>query len=208
MPRAESGRTESYIIQLRAEQLQKAGIPQPTASHARLPTAENLSRVLDYSFALEAIVREKLTERTSQRLVIAKDAAEIAKKAFENFYPSSVPAVVRSDPTYLAPGDDLKVAQETVVARALDRLKNAEAEQPLGKHSLRLNLTEEHMKELGLNIEQDGMVSGSVKANQLIDFLNDRSDGPDLYYRPRFEIQQGLSEVDQIIGQITATVDG
>ena len=115
VPRANAGRIESYIIKLSTSRLEKCGALYLPTSQTPTSRKENLLNSLDRSFDLQDAVQEKIKERSTKKTKERLEVSKKAKKAFENFHPSSFNEEQLADPSYLAPGDNLKDNQEKIM---------------------------------------------------------------------------------------------
>ena len=154
---------------------------------------------LDESFAFDDAVETKINERIKTHLPKANAITQEAVKAFSNFIPSKVSAEIRKEITYLAQSDDLKVAQETIINEDLKQM-----EQIPTKHGFSVSLSDKDINELGLVKADDGTVSGTPKADKVMDYIDNRMQQTDLYANSDLLTDCKVKkEAEKVINQIT-----
>ena len=154
---------------------------------------------LDESFAFDDAVETKINERIKTRLPKDNAIAKEAVKAFSKFIPSKVSAEIRKEITYLAQGDDLKASQETIINEDLKQM-----EQIPTKHGFSISLSDKDINELGLVKADDGTVSGTPKADKVMDYIDNRLQQTDLYANSDLLTDCRVTkEAEKVIDQIT-----
>jgi len=160
---------------------------------------ESVISSLDESFAFDDAVETKINERIKTCLPKANAISQEAVKAFSNFIPSKVSAEIRKEITYLAQGDDLKVAQETIINEDLKQM-----EQITTKHGFSVSLSDKDINELGLVKADDGTVSGTLQADKVMGYIDNRMQQTDLYANSDLLTDCKVTkEAEKVIDQIT-----
>jgi hypothetical protein len=201
IPRVKAGRSETYLIRISTEQLDEHSIHYPKAAQSRVSDKDSLLSELGRSYEIADAVHEKLNERRSQRVAKANEATERVKEAFANFNPSNVPAVIRDDPTYFKPDGNLFENQKLVIQRDLKQLSDLKVRRPL-----RLRLSQDQLADLGLTIDDNGKVSGTVEFHKLLTRIERTMQGAGLFrVRSPFEAVQKRREAERMIDDIVST---
>lgn len=134
-------------------------------------------------------------------VVISPEAAQRARIALANFVPSRALAAARRDPSYLSRGDDLKAAQRALIERRLTVFTTSTT-----PHSISVKLTPEEQALLENPSRTAGGVSGgTIDLGKLVDLIEQRRRGHELYASPAgaFQACEAEAEAQQRIDRIT-----
>lgn len=86
---------------------------------------EEAIKVLDQGLIFPDAIEDRIKERVSEAVRQRKTSSEVAEKAFENFDPSRYSKARREeDPTFVAPGADVKEAMEVVFANDINKMQD------------------------------------------------------------------------------------
>ena len=209
LPRQNAGKNEAYVIRLPQAILDKFEIRYSENSIDERQKKTAIS-ALERSFELADILRTKLDERTSKRLLKSDEAATKTAKILENFSLSAIPQKLRSDPTYYALGDNLQEKQGAVFQRGIEQLQQSGK-----KKSLRIRLSKTEAQTLGIEILDDGSIADSseVSTEKLITFIRDRINSTSLeaVSLPIDKLYQQVvkanSSLEEILGMEPAQTD-
>jgi hypothetical protein len=137
--------------------------------------------------------------------VVRAEIANQARAALAGFTPSRVPSEVRNDPSYLAPGDDLKAAQKALVERRFTALGASNV-----ARSMSVTLSPEEVSRLvststsaAGSVASTGM-TGTMELADLMKLIEQRTQGTELYvagYAPFVELS-AKTEAQAIIDRI------
>lgn len=186
-PRLDAGADEAFVIRLLAAQLQRFGI----ATEAANGSTQRNARVADSverSWATSAYLAQRFQPKMKERLKNAAEGRARAKKAVANL--SAIPRHLRdsskgtpnklqnnslliSDRRQLA--DKLPQLQESAIAVGIKRL-----DQSKSPPVMRLRLNKEQVRKLGLKIDKEGVVSGTVDGQALREIARKSIRGSDL----------------------------
>ncbi len=171
---------------------------------------ERLESILsDFNAALRIYdaVREKLSSKSSESAsalsaasapshLIPSSVMKRAQAAFADFNLSKVPEEVRQDPTYLGPGDDIKVSQKAVIQRNLAKLAESST-----VRSIQVTLSSDDQAKL--NITGDG--DRSVDLGNLLALIESKLQGSEIYATdfPPTAALSAEAEAEKRINRIT-----
>jgi len=186
-PRLDAGADEAFVIRLLAAQLQRFGIATEGASGS----AQRNARVADSverSWATSAYLAERFQPKIKERLKSAAEGRARAKKAVANL--SAIPLHLRDSSkgtpnklqnNSLMIGDRRQLAdklpglQESAIEAGIKRL-----DQNKSPPVMRLRLSRSQVRKLGLKIDKEGVVSGSVNGQALREIARQSMAGSDL----------------------------
>jgi hypothetical protein len=96
------------------------GKARPRPPEAPVPAPEKpVHSAIDTLFKLDESVRDAIATNLKERSPAGRAVADRARAAFVHFTPSKHSSAERARPNYLARGDDLAVAQETLITESL-----------------------------------------------------------------------------------------
>ncbi len=167
VPIANAGKTESTVIKISAEILEKHNIKvlgssiSPTSSTIS-PTERlfsNIAQNLDASKLFQASLQSKFAEGIKEKVEEQKEVDEKVNNAFKNFSLSSISSLDRLKNNYFKPGDNLLdnlkglISKSTEVANEKGHIKRT-----------RISLTRAQVENIdGLEINENGEVTGSAE---------------------------------------------
>lgn len=177
-PLTDAGGEEAIVIRLLQAQLQKFAIPLSTSTHGT-PDAHRLASVLEGSWQFRDVLKTRLGPRAREEHAKGTARTRLATEKLKSF--SGIPRHLRDgalkDSRFLIVGhenlkDQLKTMQDSAITRGIQKLGTR-------KPTLRLDLSEADLADLGLKVDGD-VVSGQVDTATLAKKIRSLSGGVDL----------------------------
>jgi hypothetical protein len=165
------------------------------------------SVLADFEAALRIYeaVRDKLcanppTPAVTVVPVLSTATGEKVKSAFLNFNPTRLPTAVRQDPSYLAPGGDLKSAQKAIIQRSITARQSSTV-----PHAMRVSLSSAEVAQLiGVTTSSTGITTGTMDLQDLMARIEARIGGGALYTAPAFATSGIDAEAEKRLNNITS----
>jgi transcriptional regulator of heat shock response len=166
VPRADAGAEEAFFIRLLQAQIDHFHISVVTASGESETDRDRLANAIENTWKLRDSLREKLKPRLLEEQKKSEEFKEIAQAQVKNL--SGIPLYLRGDELrnnqlFINGKADLagnlQAKQEQAVTEGLERFQTR-------KPLIRLTLTAEDLKDLGVEVEQ-GEIVGEVDPERL-----------------------------------------
>jgi len=179
VPRADAGAEEAFVIRLLQAQLDHFGITVAGPVNENDIDIDRVAKALESTWNLRDGLRDRLKPRLQAEQKKSEQFQSIAQEKVMNL--SAIPMHLRDDELtnnkLLINGQkglvtNLKVKQDLAIANGLERLQTR-------KLVMRLRLTENDLKDLGLKV-QDGKVVGEVDPEKLTEKVGSLINGFDL----------------------------
>lgn len=164
--RLKAGRTESFLIRIQQQTLDKFGILYPAANFPLLP----LNPASATSFLNQLNLRASVKKTINQGLrSIQNDIDTKVDADFSLFHLSSFSPEIRNSINYLRPGDSLIEKQTTIIEGTLRNLYTAGSNK-----SMRLSFTEAQLAEMGM--WSGGMpIAGTIPVSMVTQYFRQNS---------------------------------
>jgi hypothetical protein len=166
MARRDAGAEEAFVIRLLPAQLEKFGITTAPSAGQATTSASKMADTLQAGFDASDLLRERFKTRLNTQVTGAHNRHAAAKNATKNL--SGIPAHLRGannvlqNNKLLIPDRDsltqLPDVQKTALTQGLTRLKSRKSP-PV----IRLYLTPAEIKDLKLEVDNKGHVTGEAK---------------------------------------------
>ena len=180
VPRQEAGAKEAFVIRLLQEQLEQFQISATTSANESNMGEERLATAIEGAWHLGDRSRDRLKASFLRQQERSESFQYEARQKVTNL--SAIPKYLRNrgltNCQLLINGkrdlaDNLKLKQDQVIENGLERLKSRNT-------VVRLRLTEDEVKDLGLTIRKDGEIAGKIDLDKLTEKVRTTMRGVDL----------------------------
>ena len=181
--RLKAGRVESYFFRIPKAILDKFEITYQDS---------DADRAEAYKDSISEEIREEVRKKNASGLELKFRT----DTAFQNFQYSKNGNTNRRNDLFLSPGELLLPKQERNIEACLGNLPQTDEK---SNRRLTLHLTEEQLRQFGLNAE-DGHITGTVAANRILDYIRSFTTGNSVEFKkPVIENCRNIKPLDELL---------
>jgi hypothetical protein len=167
MPRTDAGAEEAFVIRLLQEQLDHFDISVPSSTGTGKADSDRFAEAVESTWNFRDNVKSRLKDRMQEEHDKSQKIKQKVQDKLKHF--SAIPLHLRDNS--LRNNRLLITGKKNLAANLLEKQQNS-IEQGLvrfrsRKPAMRLTLTKDDLKELGLKLEKDGKITGIVQAKKL-----------------------------------------
>jgi hypothetical protein len=167
IPRADAGAEEAFVIRLLQEQLDHFRIPVPSSSGTSKADSARFAEAVESTWNFRDNVKNRLKDRMHEEHQKSQKIKQKVQDKLKDF--SAIPLHLRDNS--LRNNRLLIIGKKNLAANLVEKQQNSINEGLVRfrsrKPAMRLTLTKVDLKELGLKLDKDGKITGTVQAKKL-----------------------------------------